>query len=813
MNPPYSARDMRSIFEKILQPSQSTRSIEHLNREGHAPCFYTASHPASQKKMLVFPPVIERHEATSEWKTIETIPEVLSATAPYFQKESIDLNACDMLFAVVENGPLLGYLPGIGKLTPERAHFVTLHYSPDTKTATLIDSRCKTADMLYDTSVLQASLTEGLATLGLSLEQFNIEYLAAQTDNTFCGVFTAYFIDQIANHGTTIEEIKPESFPEINIFAVHQRFNRLVNHSNPPNRGAAADEDSPRTVLGAAAISFSPEMPFFNDSIKLSLTTKVQALAVECFSNPKKLVQTVIDRESLKFKNASNQAIRLRDLEPALSPQRLKTLCLDINRQYQYLTTPTQQIPRPQANTETQTGYYIHDPARFNGILEDYFDTNTLIRMGLLKAMLYSAIMYYIETNTGIMDIIASVVTHPNLSDSEKGELQLQINHELPELRKALNLIVKNAIEADMQKDDSIITALIQDTQTTNPDHNNRSEHNMENPNSTPLYTSSGLETPVVSTESSTNNSSSVVTPPVSTESSANTSSSGETPPVSTDSSANNSSSIETPPVSTESSANNSSNVVTPVSVETSTNNSPSVSPAPESSLSPESSRSDLTAEASHVATEPTTPESSVVELDRLRSQQAADSTRIAELEQILATSEETRDELRAGLIRVEEQVGTLQAVVDANAALTTAHAERLAEIRPVYYHTHLIEQKAAQLREADFNDEADAADTLLNRLHEEINTYLNNPSINIADFKNNCRPHITAATQALETHPGWKEILGNLLIGILSLGTAFVLNKAFTGDFLFFNQNDASNKVCDLDAAIEAVTPATVTP
>lgn len=59
-------------------------------------------------------------------------------------------------------------------------------------------------------------------------------------------------------------------------------------------------------------------------------------------------------------------------------------------------------------------------------------------------------------------------------------------------------------------------------------------------------------------------------------------------------------------------------------------------------------------------------------------------------------------------------------------------------------------------------------------------------------DLINQCRPE-------LAQHRGYKKLLGNLILLILTLGTAFIVNKTINGHFLFFQKTDSAKQLDEL--------------
>lgn len=63
-----------------------------------------------------------------------------------------------------------------------------------------------------------------------------------------------------------------------------------------------------------------------------------------------------------------------------------------------------------------------------------------------------------------------------------------------------------------------------------------------------------------------------------------------------------------------------------------------------------------------------------------------------------------------------------------------------------------------------------------------------------------------------LDKHRGYKQILGNLLILICTLGTGQLINKACTGNFLFFKTTDSSKQIDKINDAIKKMEFALIT-
>lgn len=70
-------------------------------------------------------------------------------------------------------------------------------------------------------------------------------------------------------------------------------------------------------------------------------------------------------------------------------------------------------------------------------------------------------------------------------------------------------------------------------------------------------------------------------------------------------------------------------------------------------------------------------------------------------------------------------------------------------------------------------------------------------------DYKHRTLQIINNSRPVLEKHRGCKKILGNLIVFILTAGTAFLIHKALQGHFLFFKQTDSAKQIDALTQTI----------
>ncbi len=110
---------------------------------------------------------------------------------------------------------------------------------------------------------------------------------------------------------------------------------------------------------------------------------------------------------------------------------------------------------------------------------------------------------------------------------------------------------------------------------------------------------------------------------------------------------------------------------------------------------------------------------------------------------------------------------------------------------------------KANDLFRKEFNSEG-------NKLHElifdfkKINyAYFKTNEITYEDYKFRALSIIDEARQIIKQNRGYKALLGNILVLILTLGTALIINKAISGHFLFFQKVNNSEQLDKLNQTL----------
>lgn len=182
MNKKYGASHMRELLEAYFTVSAATFETKGVVT---APSFYTCDHA------IIFPPSSDT-QGTME----EALGDVLANARQHLQDKAITNKV--FLFPVVEEQVIT--------LFGRRNHWVTLHYDPRTKTATLIDSRPYIFSMLYGTKAIESELRRGLIKWNMELDTFCVKYQEIQWDDIHCGAWTAENLRQLSG-GCSIDQL------------------------------------------------------------------------------------------------------------------------------------------------------------------------------------------------------------------------------------------------------------------------------------------------------------------------------------------------------------------------------------------------------------------------------------------------------------------------------------------------------------------------------------------------------------------------------------------------------------------------------
>src|ERR1043165_9239532 len=113
------------------------------------------------------------------------------------------------------------------------------------------------------------------------------------------------------------------------------------------------------------------------------------------------------------------------------------------------------------------------------------------------------------------------------------------------------------------------------------------------------------------------------------------------------------------------------------------------------------------------------------------------------------------------------------------------------------------LEKKAKDLQNRGHTQAYSQAKYIVEQLHVLNQTYFTK-EIPYDTYRTSAMDVINKNQSELNKHRGFKKILGNLMIGITTLGAAQVLNKICNGRFLFFKQTSSSKCLENLNNVIK---------
>lgn len=116
------------------------------------------------------------------------------------------------------------------------------------------------------------------------------------------------------------------------------------------------------------------------------------------------------------------------------------------------------------------------------------------------------------------------------------------------------------------------------------------------------------------------------------------------------------------------------------------------------------------------------------------------------------------------------------------------------------------FDEKAKELLRRGHKKAGTQASWVVFVVRELIKFHFQEDKNNNFDYKANALAVINEAKPELEQHRGCKKILGNLLLLILTLGTAHIANKMVNNHFLFFRETDSSKKLKQLEQTVSTL-------
>lgn len=88
---------------------------------------------------------------------------------------------------------------------------------------------------------------------------------------------------------------------------------------------------------------------------------------------------------------------------------------------------------------------------------------------------------------------------------------------------------------------------------------------------------------------------------------------------------------------------------------------------------------------------------------------------------------------------------------------------------------------------------------------------YFSEKKIDYDNYKARAFKIINESRPVLEKHRGYKQILLNLILLILTIGVIFLFHKTVSGDFLFFKQTESAKQLDKLEQVVDLSCPKAV--
>ena len=198
LNSHYSQTDIGHVFKYSHKEATSS---EVRTDYGHTLRYYTNDHA------LILPPVSDK---TRDFQVQQTLIMTLKSVLEDLKlNDNAEQKKKVILIPVGEEQKILGLFP--------RKHWVTVHFDPATKVATLLDSRPWFVSMFYPTKSMENMLNEGLKPYFDDI-QIKKVYQGVQHNDIYCGAWTTTNIRDLAN-GRSVNDQKTaySSNDEVNI--------------------------------------------------------------------------------------------------------------------------------------------------------------------------------------------------------------------------------------------------------------------------------------------------------------------------------------------------------------------------------------------------------------------------------------------------------------------------------------------------------------------------------------------------------------------------------------------------------------------
>lgn len=116
------------------------------------------------------------------------------------------------------------------------------------------------------------------------------------------------------------------------------------------------------------------------------------------------------------------------------------------------------------------------------------------------------------------------------------------------------------------------------------------------------------------------------------------------------------------------------------------------------------------------------------------------------------------------------------------------------------------LDKKALELLHCGYKSAGEEASWIVFNLRNLNQWFFQENRIDFDDYRSRSIEVIHQNRSKLDQHRGYKKLLGNLILLILTLGTAFIVNKAFNGHFLFFQKTDSAEQLDNLNQTVHRI-------
>lgn len=116
------------------------------------------------------------------------------------------------------------------------------------------------------------------------------------------------------------------------------------------------------------------------------------------------------------------------------------------------------------------------------------------------------------------------------------------------------------------------------------------------------------------------------------------------------------------------------------------------------------------------------------------------------------------------------------------------------------------LDKKALELFHRGYKSAGEGASWIVFNLRNLNQWFFQENRIGYDDYRSRTIEVIHQNRSELDQHRGYKKLLGNLILLILTLGTAFIVNKAFNGHFLFFQKTDSAEQLDNLNQTVHRI-------